>query len=66
MITSFYFYAATLVVVGLFFVVFPFTRKEKAIKTNPNANALRISDYESRLEELSQEVDTGAATGTST
>lgn len=59
MITSFYFYAATLVVVALFFVVFPFTRKEKAIKTNPNANALRISDYESRLEELSQEVDTG-------
>ena len=59
MITSFYFYAAILVVFGLLFVVFPFICKEKSIETNPNANALRISDYESRLEELSQEVETG-------
>jgi cytochrome c-type biogenesis protein CcmI len=59
MITSFYFYAAILVVFGLLFVVFPFIRKEKSIETNPNANALRVADYESRLEELSQEVETG-------
>lgn len=59
MITSFYIYAAALIVFGLLFVVFPFIRKEKAVKTSPNANALRISDYESRLDELKQEVDTG-------
>ena len=59
MIGSFYIYSAVIAVLGLVFVIFPFIRKEKKVTTAPKANALRIADFEARLEELKQEVATG-------
>ena len=62
MITSFYLFAALLALVAVFFIVFPFIRKEPSTLTNPDANALRIADYEQRMEELNVEVETGKLT----
>ena len=62
MINSFYTYSLLFVLVSLFFVLLPFLRKNKSIESNPNANALRIADFESRIIELEQEIATGKLT----
>jgi cytochrome c-type biogenesis protein CcmI len=62
MIDSFYTYGLLFILVSLFFVLLPFVRKEKQVERNPNANALRIADFESRMIELEQEVASGKLT----